>query len=607
MDIDEQGAPVSGAAAVPLLEALDKSFLLVGMNSCNYSASREATKLISEKELDALKARDPSDEIVQHALQELERRRAVDAARISIGQLTALRRLLVSRPTPDGLGPARILGLHHQLLPVTETEEYKPYESISNLGQLRTFIRTNGVSVVLHGHKHVPKAYLDQTHEAVDVAVGLQEFRRRQPILVSAVAAIGRDFPIGAEMARLVNVSAQYSRVRPISIFSVPAIGAGGNFLSSSFPRLGMTVASSPKIVDPVPVFEGDGVNDVYEQLLVRFAEESPTDSLTSIVCRIWGGASALRMPTSYVAAAGGGVSEKTFQEIVDWWQNPDPKLRPPLFNHGQRIHNYPPDISQLDGVVAAIAKAPGTTRGVVIMLSPAEDRIDDPSRKVPAFCLAQFVLDTAQRRLNCIGYFRKQQMRVWWPVNVCELARLQKEVVTRLPASGGPIGVVAGEIVTVSAVGIAGTSRPRVMVPLIDRRAAESPETIWALALDLGRRGGCTNEAIDELASLFADWEPAPVTEPDGVPIALDGLEVLEKALRVVGDREGVPGVAVLAEVIHDLHYDNSAYATLDDKPQDASEREIHYSHWSHQTKRKIDQALNAARALRKPQGSDN
>jgi 3',5'-cyclic AMP phosphodiesterase CpdA len=81
-----------------------------------------------------------------------------DIARISPEQFRAIEwlRAEINASARNGRAkPLVIAAMHHHLLPVTDAEELKSYESITNLGHLRHVLRHNDISVVLHGHKHI--------------------------------------------------------------------------------------------------------------------------------------------------------------------------------------------------------------------------------------------------------------------------------------------------------------------------------------------------------------------------------------------------------------------------------------------------------------------
>src|SRR5262249_52054632 len=90
--------------------------------------------------------------------------RTRDMPRVSPWQLDVLRALLLQLDKKSGGKITKIVTLHHHLSPVSDLEENKSFESVANLGRLRSFLRHNRVNLVLHGHKHTPHAYREVVH-----------------------------------------------------------------------------------------------------------------------------------------------------------------------------------------------------------------------------------------------------------------------------------------------------------------------------------------------------------------------------------------------------------------------------------------------------------
>ncbi len=68
--------------------------------------------------------------------------------------------------------------------------------------------------------------------------------------------------------------------------------------------------------------------------------------------------------------------------------------------------------------------------------------------------------------------------MRYWWPINVAEIARLQRAVIAKMEKPA----LKPGAIVTISTIAVYGANLPRVAVLDLDR-LVEDPADIWALA----------------------------------------------------------------------------------------------------------------------------
>jgi 3',5'-cyclic AMP phosphodiesterase CpdA len=591
-DLDATGKVIGDPAFSPILTLDDGAVAIAAMNSANYSGSVEPTALDAGI-LNSLSEKAASDPAIASLLAEVDRLSLRDAARVSPAQLTALRSAFDTQ-REDAV---RAVVLHHHLLPVTLNEEVKAYESIVNLGEVREFLTTNRIHLVMHGHKHSASTYLDLTHRPQELEIGRTEFVQQQPVMVSSVASVGTALGAGSEVARLVEISPQYPRARRVSAFGVPGLASGSSYRDLDFPRVASTVVRFDDDPGRVHLFEGTTVDDVYEQLLTVFDDaRAPAAALMSVVCRISDGSSALDAPASYGSIFAEPPSD-WFEEIVDWWQDPDPVLAPGRFNHGSRIFRGFGELDQIESVVEALEADPTTTRGVVILIDPSTDEVGNNRARLPAFAFAHFVVDKDARRLDCIGYFRKQQMRVWWPINACELARLQREVLRRLHDRGRDF--FTGSIVTVSAEALAGTDRPRVLVPWIDRIAAEDVGKVWELALDLFEpspppEDGPRDPLDYVLAAwrrVFGDWLPTGVKEPDGVPVSLTGLALLEQAVRVLGTRYDDGEAIQLADHLSSLHYDNERYSESEDLPRlDSAQRNRAYDKWVRQVAREYE-----------------
>jgi hypothetical protein len=141
---------------------------------------------------------------------------------------------------------------------------------------------------------------------------------------------------------------------------------------------------------------------------------------------------------------------------------------------------------------------------------------------------------------LHVIAYFRKQEMRYWWSINVAELASLQKEVLDGLNGESGSI--VTGSITTVTALPTAGRSVPRVSLPQIDRIADDDRATLLRHSILLAADTMANRaETLPWWNSLFDDWYPGVDAASDGDPAPIYGLSVLSQTVSVVAEAYGV------------------------------------------------------------------
>jgi hypothetical protein len=210
--------------------------------------------------------------------------------------------------------------------------------------------------------------------------------------------------------------------------------------------------------------------------------------------------------------------------------------------------------------------------RAVIVLVNPITDEISDKRQKFPAFTLAQFFVHRnpdGNLLLNCVGYFRKQEIKYWWAVNVVELARLQEKIFRRIEASHK--GVLLGSITTISARAFAGLTPPKVVIPAIDRTFDEDQDLLWSMTYAL------FSSTLQERDILLEQWNhflndliPAEIPDPDGVPVAVDGLKfLLESAGRFAKHQSNVSTTFLIDELARlcDL---NERYAneTLSEEP---------------------------------------
>jgi 3',5'-cyclic AMP phosphodiesterase CpdA len=557
----------------PLLEGIDltngdvtasdltKHFLLdpdfgwavVPINSSHYCGSVEPLTIIPEAAWKSL-----SDAVVsanptlneKDVADELRRLRLRDVARISVpGQLNAIRALVNSikqKMGPSVQRPVLIGVLHHHLLPVSIREEFKPFESITNLGHLRYALRDNGFSVILHGHKHADSVFFDYVHKNETGEMGSPH-----RLLVISSPSIEKPGTVVKAVGRLIEFPAQVY-ASSLSLTDIPSGEAGLNLLLPK-PRAYPIWQPGQKGLfssSPVNIIEGDSIDEVYERVLALFFGTSTSALIPNVICRVSHAGDPVSLPTAYPALPDVPNTERAgwFRKIVDWWQK---KAFSRLsgdhhFNHGSRIYRYDPFVNQLDRVVEAIRKDRGTSRGVISLLNPHADDPEKESSRFPSFCFVQFLLrDLADSySLEVIAHFRKQEMRYWWPVNVAELSRLQAEVVRRVRTAvegGRPKPLKAGIITTVAATAHVGTKIPYILVPAIDFDLEESPQKLWDMTYAV-----CWKDMKDRAAQITT-WEkvlatliPPTEQDPDGVPVPIQGIEYLGEIADHFGSNHG-------------------------------------------------------------------
>jgi 3',5'-cyclic AMP phosphodiesterase CpdA len=434
-----------------------------------------------------------------------------DVARFSPGQFTAVRNVI------KNLAPSvRIALLHHHLLPVSEREEAKAYESILNLGLLRAMLSSNQFHVVLHGHKHESATYFDEVQRTGEAP---------HRMLVISGATLGGVPPEG-EVGRLLAVNT--SPYTPsLAWQSVPAMrpGTTKTLPDPKTERLWSVArdagGSSVKIVN------GTTVNEVYSQL-TEICETAGLDKpVFYVVAHIEDPKNADllpdRYPNDFPIGRDAAERQEQFKAIVDWWQRETSEIdNQRVFTHGARL------FANKKRLVNSL-KLQDKARAVATLLRPGDD-IDNEYAKFPSFCLAQFFV--VDQRLACIGYFRKQELRYWWPVNVAELARAQMKLIRDLRSTFGVLE--PGPITTFAAVAVGAKSPPRVAIPLIDRLIDMDKELLWRMTYALVRTdAGRKNETAVFWTGVLDDLLPSLEPAPDGTPVSMAGVAYVRTQLK--------------------------------------------------------------------------
>lgn len=494
--------------------------LIVAMNSANYSGMLEPLPAATQKAVDDAVASGHLDPGVAEDLADSRRR---DAARISPGQLRALAAALKGRSAGTVLPPLRIAVLHHQLLPVSATEEYKPFESLSNLGEVRQFLLSAGFDVALHGHKHMDNVFVDEIADALgDVGT-----RRTRRLLVCSCGTVGGGRGHGSEVAKLLEV-ATTGRARSLSVLSVPGLSSGSEL---HWPLHGHSFQVQRHSVDTSRVVQGATTGDV-QSLLREMFDDAPDKRVADLVCVVEDTTGAGRLPDAYPTTLGRSADDEQewFAETVAWWQNSDVVEGKP-FTHGQRIRAFGHSRrDQLLGAAELLKNDPGSSRAVIVLVEP---EVDLPESDVlfPSFTALQFHSEGS--RLHATALFRKQEMRFWWAVNVAEIVELRGELLDMVAARGRTLH--PGRITTIASQALGSQSPPSVAVPAVDRLAwtFAGPHRLWLLCTAVFDEGiPSRQDLLGELRALVLDWAPPAVAGPDGVAVPGRGLGLLRQGM---------------------------------------------------------------------------
>jgi predicted MPP superfamily phosphohydrolase len=459
-----------------------REFAIVPLNSSHYCWVKEPLSDTLREDLGFL----PVEQIDQ-ATKEL---RTHDMPRISNPQMLALRAYL-DRQDPIPKDHLLMAVLHHQLLPVDAREELKSFEGLTNLGAVREFLASLGIEVVLHGHKHAAALYWDQIADTDGLAVAPHR------VLVSAAPA---RFAPGLPVGRIMQLG-ESTLAPELTIEEARAgrpYGAAPEIVVRERARLWQAQSNSQAGAE---LITAESFDAAYACLQSRFDGLPGGAALRYLVCEISRPADLERPPAGYSEPHPGW-----FADLVEWWQFPEPRFDNEVtFNHGDRIYRRWGDQVDRAGdlLTVAIPHDVTTTRASILLLDPERESSPLSQDEFPSFVSIQ--LQLVERggsfELDCTGYFRKQEMRYWWPINVAELGLVQARVLKRIRF--GERTVRSGTIRTIAAHAIARGSIPAVAHPAIDRAVDRQPAELWRLAYGLLQPGQVTDRS-----AMRAHWD---------------------------------------------------------------------------------------------------
>jgi 3',5'-cyclic AMP phosphodiesterase CpdA len=387
-----------------------------------------------------------------------------DLARVSEHQLDYLTDRLRDYA---GDSRVRVAMVHHHLLPVTEDEEVKDFESFTNLARLRAWLRDHRFHVVLHGHKHSATLTWDYIFELPNL--------NTPPRRVLVVAA-PRPRSWGEAVFRVIRTGDATGRkhVSGAPRANIDTFNAERPERPLDGTQLGIQLDGGTPFPPGVLAIDAETADAAYERLVDAF-ESQPADRLLNVTCVVRDAASAETLPTNFAGKP--KVWETWLKDAVDWWQKASPALvasGDAPFNHGERLYTTGAGDNALDVAASRL----GSTTAMVLLVRESELR---PGSKAPAFVAVQLVRasDADGDRLDCVGYFRKQDVTLWWPVNLAELRAIQSHVLDLRYVEG----VRPGRLVTMAVEAIADDVLPRLAGTKIDRAVDLNPELVMEMA----------------------------------------------------------------------------------------------------------------------------
>jgi hypothetical protein len=514
------------------LVAPDRSWAIFPINTSNWSHVTSVLPEPLRSHWDAipetLAAGDPNIAAkLRSQLQDLAR---YDMARVSEHQLEALRAIVASTPQPRHGRQLRIAVMHHHLRSPSLREELKPFADMSNLEQVRAFLKGSEIAVAVHGHKH--------EHEL--------------------------------DAARLISLQGlPHTPEVTIEPIPLPRSGAETPPPTPIVRRLWTTRvhASESVVVSPgAPVtVEGSDLDEVYARALAIANTDGRRGTLIVHLDLPEEEGGALPLPRAYAVPDDlqGDERQAWLRELVEWWQLDRSRLEPRIpYLHGARLRRYGGKIDQIERIIALLRDKP-STRAVAVLIDPFRDFTPTGAgEEFASFCLVEFRrrdADAGRIAVDAIAFYRAQEFERWWPINIAELRFLQREICEELGYRPGRLTTVAADARTIS------KSPTQVSMPIVDRWLDQAPERLHLLADALVHKtvgGPPQASAVREWRRSLSELRSATQAfNSDGIPVAIEGLLTLAayiEATAPASDEE----LRLLARNLSDLAHVNQTFA---------------------------------------------
>ncbi len=491
-----------------------------------------------------------------------------DMARVSERQLEALRAIVADTAVPRSGGQLRVATMHHHLRSPTLREELKPFADMSNLEQVRAFLRDSGIDVVVHGHKHEHAAYFDHIYDDAG------EEARRTLVISGATFETGRE----SDAMRLLTVDGTpHTPEVTIEPLPLPRAGAKWQPGPETVRRLWVqkTRSGDPVVVVPSApiVIEGSNIDEVYAKACAAASSDASRGTLIVHLDLAEDDSPNLPLPTKYPLPDKLADHERDewLNDLVAWWQRDRSQLEHRIpYIHGARLRRYGGKIDQIKRIIDLL-KTKESTRAVAVLVDPFRDFSPAPQKEeFASFCLVEFRRRNTASAIvvDAIAFYRAQEFERWWPVNIAELRLLQREIGEACGFKPGRITTVAADARTIA------RSPTQVAMPLIDRLLDQAPEKLHLLADALVRR----SVRNDHQRAAVTSWRDA-LTElrnvanaaynHDGIPIAIEGLRALAAYIEVSADGADTKAVEIVV-LLRDLADQNEGYERSKREPDD-------------------------------------
>lgn len=482
LDYDDQTLtrrPGSRGRPEPILGLEDA--VIVAINSADYCWTEEGwTETDWDAVVAAIRLGEDSDEAKADRAKvaaDLAWLRRKDIPKVDKRQLEALGQRL------DQLGVVanadedprlRIAVLHHPIGVAASQEEFKDFDVITNLAEVRSFLYHRGFHLILHGHKH-------QSYAGWDWLIPPDDDLDAIPRRALALGASG-SFLVGKPICRLIEVcpddDTPVAGAPRLRVIDIKGVGAGQelqlDLSASPVHSLAQPFMNSSDEETPW-VVRAKTADSAYQQL-----RDLPADLRypRPVISVVEDPASAKTLPTNYPPTEDGVDLDR----LVDWWQLKRPAavhaFSGSAFNHGERLYG------DGDTIKKATLALP-SSKAIALLINRSE--AGDPDTEFPAFTAVQLQARAAEGGgtwLDVVGSYRKQDLELWWPVNMAELARIQ-EMGVNFSAQNERLEqpVKPGRLIAITSMGVHDKVFPQMAGTILDRSIDLDPHWLSKLA----------------------------------------------------------------------------------------------------------------------------
>lgn len=474
--------------------------IVIPVNSCNWSHTKINVDEAIQKHIDSLKN--------EKLKEKFEKQFTYDAAYISEDQLKHLEKELQKIKKQKNYNQyTKVIVQHHHLLPVDDKIEIKELSDIINLKHLQKFIIEHEVKVILHGHKHTGKSfyeYLSYSNEPYKILIGSAENVH--------YGSIFNELCIEDKSVEINSYSKSLDK-RLHKRFDLY-----GYHKSSNIIRL-----------------EEKNIHDLYEQICF-FSQNSHKNNKTIITTLDLEKyeENALAIPKVKNELSEQVRYEREIASIVEWWQK-DSSNQKVAYQHGTRLRKYHGFKNQIEYIQQLFQKNNlDSSRGIAILTEPIKD-FDGYETEFPSFVSLQFLIRD-DKYLDLIGYYRVQETRHWWPINILELFTLQSNMLQKINEINK--NVVRGKLTTIAAsvrfhetyaFGHSYISRVDILMENDPTRLAAISNALFCNIQ--------ASEYVNDWDDIFTDLQKLKQSQynPDGNAFPISGLEYLYDFLKKI------------------------------------------------------------------------